>query len=110
MTSESARMTTAEEARFRINYPNSKPRAVKVVALDAPSEHVIKRLAQSTWQNATFLTALHFHDGPCSGENCAMTDWLSERAGRTHNLIEEVASADLIVMVASAGTRPDVAS
>ena len=36
MLSESARMTTAEEARFRIDYPNSKPRAIKVVALDAP--------------------------------------------------------------------------
>jgi hypothetical protein len=27
MLSESARMTTAEEARYRIDYPNSKPRA-----------------------------------------------------------------------------------
>jgi hypothetical protein len=110
MQSESARMTTAEEARFRINYPNSKPRAVKVVALDAPSEQVVKRLAQSTWQNATFLTALHFHDAPRSGENWSMKEWLSDLAGRTHDLIEEVASADLIVMVASAGTRPEVAS
>jgi len=34
MDSESARMSSAAEARFRIDYPNSKPRAVKVVALD----------------------------------------------------------------------------
>ena len=47
MLSESARMTTAEEARFRIDYPNSKPRAIKVIALDPPSERVVKRLAQT---------------------------------------------------------------
>ena len=38
MQTESARMTTAEEARYRINYPNSSPRAVKVVALDPPAQ------------------------------------------------------------------------
>ena len=37
MDSESARMSSAAEARFRIDYPNSKPRVVKVVALDAAS-------------------------------------------------------------------------
>ncbi len=57
MQTESARMTTAEEARYRINYPNSSPRAVKVVALDPPSEAVVKRLAQGSWQRATFFTA-----------------------------------------------------
>ena len=47
MQSESARMTTSEQARFRINHPNSKPRSVKVVALDGPSEGIVKRLAQN---------------------------------------------------------------
>jgi hypothetical protein len=46
MPTESARMTTAEEARFRVDYPNSKPRSVKVIALDPPSERVVKRLAE----------------------------------------------------------------
>ena len=45
MQTESARMTTAEEARYRINYPNSSPRAVKVVALDPPSEAAVKSFA-----------------------------------------------------------------
>ena len=34
MDSESARMSSAAEARFRVDYPNSKPRVVKVVALE----------------------------------------------------------------------------
>src|SRR5262245_61883361 len=109
MQSESARMTTAEEARFRINYPNSKPRAVKVVALAPPSERGVKQLSQGPWQNATFLTATHFHP-PRDGENWSMQEWLSDLAGRTKDLINEVATADLVVMVANAGTRPEAAS
>ena len=35
-----------------------------------------------------------------------MKAWLSDLAGRTKDLIDEVASADLVVMVASAGTKP----
>jgi hypothetical protein len=110
MLSESARMTTAEEARYRIDYPNSKPRAVKVIALDAASEQVVKRLAQGKWQSASFFTSLEFDGAPRSGEGWTMKAWLSDLAGRTKDLIDEVASADLVVMVASAGTRPKAAS
>ena len=108
MLSESARMTTAEEARYRIDYPNSKPRATKVIALDPPSEAVVKRLAQGQWQQASFFTSLKF-DAPRTGEDWSMKAWLSDLAGRTKDLIDEVATADLVVMVASAGTKPKAA-
>jgi hypothetical protein len=110
MLSESARMTTAEEARFRIDYPNSKPRAAKVVALDAPSEEVVKRLAQRQWQQATFFTAPKFDNTPKSGDGHSMKAWLSDLAGRTMDLIDEIATADLVVMVASAGTNAEAAA
>jgi hypothetical protein len=110
MQTESARMTTAEEARFRIDYPNSKPRAVKVIALDPPSERVVKRLAQGTWQRASFFTSLKFDGAPRGGQGWTMQAWLSDLAGRTKDLIDEVASADLVVMVATAGTRPEAAA
>jgi hypothetical protein len=42
MDSESARMSSAAEAKFRIDKPNSQPRAVKVIALDGPSERIVK--------------------------------------------------------------------
>ena len=109
MLSESARMTTAEEARYRIDYPNSKPRAIKVIALDPPSEAVVKRLAQGPWQQASFFTSLKFDGAPRGGEGWSMKAWLSDLAGRTKDLIDEVASADLVVMVASAGTKPEAA-
>ena len=151
MDSESARMSSAAEARYRIDYPNSKPRVVKVVALDAASEHVVKRVAERQWQRATFFTSIKFDGAPtgaeepgsgressarlrassdargvrtmelprwpltplasaAGGEGSKMQAWLSDLAGRTKALVEEVASADLVVMVSSAGTSAQAAA
>ena len=96
MDSESARMSSAAEARFRIDYPNSKPRVVKVVALDAASERVVKRVAQQGWQRATFFTSIKFEGAPRSGESWSMQAWLGDLAGRTKALVEEVAAAAVI--------------
>lgn len=111
MDSESARMSSAAEARFRIDYPNSQPRAVKVIALDSASERVVKRVAQGTWQRATFFTSIKF-DGapPHADEDWSMQAWLGDLAGRTKALVDEVASADLVVMVSSAGTGAQAAA
>ena len=108
MQSESARMSSAAEARFRIDAPNSKPRSVKVIALDQPSERVIKDLAQHSWNNASFFTASAFGAAPRQGESFA--GWLSDLAGRTRNLVEEINAADLVVMVATAGEDAQAAS
>jgi hypothetical protein len=101
--SESARMSSAAEAKFRINAANSQPRAIKVIALDTPSERIVKALAQSQWQRASFLTASAFSGAPMPGGRFSMGGWLNDLAGRTKDLVDEVASADLVVMVASAG-------
>jgi hypothetical protein len=124
MESESARMSSAAQARFRIDYPNSEPRVTKVVALDEMSERVVKRVAQQAWQRANFFTSLTF-DGAGGGEDRSMQGrpmqgwsmqawsmkaWLSDLAGRTKALVDEVASADLVVMVSSAGAGAQAAS
>jgi hypothetical protein len=108
MQSESARMSSAAEARFRIDAPNSVPRAVKVIALDQPSERVVKALSQRQWSRATFFTATAFGAAPKKGESLA--GWLSDLAGRTTNLLEEIGTADLVVMVAAAGENAQAAS
>jgi len=108
MQSESARMSSAAEAKFRIDAPNSKPRSVKVIALDPPSERVVKELAQRPWNSATFFTASAFGTTPRQGESFA--GWLSDLAGRTHDLMNEIAGADLVVMVATAGENAQAAS
>ena len=109
MQSESARASSAAEARFRIDAPNSLPRAIKVIALDRASEEVVKRLAQqSAWRNATFLTALS--GAPDPGARFSMAGWLSDLAGHTRDLLNEIEGADHVVMIASAGEPLDAAS
>jgi hypothetical protein len=156
MLSESARMSSAAEARFRINAPNAKPRNIKVIALDRPSEALVTRLAQSSWNGASFFTASAFappdpapsprlplgRSRPSStgygegwGEGAqtrgeapspglsphagrgeagpgifSMQGWLSDLAGRTKDLIDEVDHADLVVMVATAGENAAAAT
>src|ERR1700712_4141905 len=108
MLSESARATAAAESRYRVAAPNSLPRTVKIVALDAKSEGVVKHLAQQSWRSAGFFTASAFSDVPHTAE-FSMQGWLSDLTGRTKNLIDEVASADLMVMIASAGGNAQAA-
>jgi hypothetical protein len=114
MQSESARMSSAAQAKFRINTPNSQPRAIKVIALDARSERIVKQLAQSQWQRASFFTASAFSGAPLKGERFAepfsLGGWLNDLAGRTKNLVDEVDTADLVVMVASAGENAAAAA
>jgi hypothetical protein len=109
MLSESARMSTAAEARFRIDAPNSKPRHVKVIALDAASEALVKRLAERQWNTASFFTASAFAGAP-PRRGFSMQGWLSDLAGRTKDLVDEVNGADLVVMVATAGENSQAAA
>jgi len=110
MASESARMSSAGEAKYRIDAPNSRPRAVKVIALDATSEHVVKELSELPWQRASFLTASSFSGAPRRGEPFSMGGWLNDLAGRTKDLVDEINSADLVVMVATAGENAAAAA
>jgi hypothetical protein len=109
MLSESARMSTAAEARFRIDAPNSKPRHVKVIALDPTSEALVKHLADRRWNSASFFTASAFAGTP-PGRGFSIQGWLSDLAGRTKDLIDEVNGADLVVMVATAGESAQAAA
>jgi hypothetical protein len=95
MLSESARMSSAAEARFRVQAPNSRPRAISVVALDAAGEGVVRRLATVGWKHATFLTAA--------------TNALADLAGRTRSVDDEVHTADLVVLVAGPGGQAHAA-
>jgi hypothetical protein len=47
MVSESARATSAAEARFRIQTPNPTSRSVKVIALDGASDREIRTFVDS---------------------------------------------------------------
>jgi hypothetical protein len=91
MISESARVTTAAEARFRINAPNSRPRAVKIIALDRPSEAVLALLARGQWNRAEFFHAVELVN-----------------SGRLREVVD---AADLVVMIAAVGEdAPEVSA
>ena len=111
MLSESARMSSAAEARFRVQAPNSTPRAIKVIALDAAGEAVVRRLAGAVWNRATFFTAASRgepggRDLPAASPDEALTDL----AGRSRSVTDEVDTADLVVLVAGPGGHAQAAS
>src|SRR5499426_1388272 len=103
-----ARATTAAEAKFRIDAPNSQPRNVKIIALDGSSERVAKHLATRPWSRAAFFTASAFT--PRDAQKFSMDGWLKDLAGRTKSLVDEIASADLVVMIAAAGESAQAAA
>jgi hypothetical protein len=98
MSSESARASSAAEARFRIDDANSRQRAVKVVALDARSEAVVRRLAAAKWGGTGFVTAAAFATAPGAGVRLATID---ER-GRP-NPVAACDDVDLVALIATAG-------
>jgi hypothetical protein len=102
MLSESARMSSAGEARYRVQAPNSTPHATKVVALDAASEVVVRRLARGIWEDATFLTAASRGE---AGDGA-----LRDLDGHGRSVTDEVDAADLVILVAGPGGHAQAVS
>jgi hypothetical protein len=111
MLSESARMSSAKEAAFRIQYPNSKPRAIKVIGLDEAAAEVVRRTAgQQDWQSATFFTGLSAKWDPQRPWGTPVHASLTDLDGATRDLEAEIASANLVVMVSSAAAHAEAAA
>jgi len=112
MLSESARMRSAAEARFRVQAPNSTPRAIKVIALDVPGEAVVRRLAGAAWNHATFFTAASRGKPGDAGKASPASpdDGLTDLAGRGRSITDEVETADLVVLVAGPDGHAQAAS
>lgn len=101
MLSESARMTTAHEASFRIQYPNSRERAIKVIALDPVAAGILEPISREHWHGAAFFTSLNFAAANAPGQS--MEAWLEDVAGHAMNLVAEVAASDFVVVITSVG-------
>ena len=91
MQSESARMSTAAEARFRIQTPPDTNRAVKVIDLDSATDRDIKRLIAEI-DGADLVLMLVSAGG---NEEAAATigEACSARRVMTHTVIVRAASA-----------------
>jgi hypothetical protein len=107
---ESARVTTSEESRFRIDYPNSRPRRSCIIALDPVSGAVLHRLAGAKARpNSRFL---RYVEPPVSSELLPALParcMLEHIDGGMVSLISEVGDADIVVMVIEAGAAADAA-
>ena len=111
MLSESARMSTARETAFRVDYPNSKPRAIKVIPLDELAAEVVRDTArQQEWQNATFFTGLTANWDPKRPWGTPIHASLTDLEGNAKDLVDEIGSANLVVMVSSPAAHADAAA
>ena len=111
MLSESARNATAKEAAFRIQYPNSRPRTIKVVALDGDSAAMVEDIAGHEWERAEFFNSCSF--GGSLPDSKAVRDgslkgWLNDLAGQARDMVAEIDDANIIVMVIHAGSDAQV--
>ena len=86
-----------------------QPRAVKVIALDA-AERARGQGARSGRGTARAFSPRRHSAAAPRRARASPAGWLSDLAGRTKNLIDEVNSADLVVMVATAGENAQAAS
>lgn len=104
-----AMAATAAEARFRINGPNPPPQATRIVALDRGAAAVISRAAQQRWQGAHFFT---YEPGSpvVDGDGGPPDIVLRAPDGSQARLSEQLASADMTVMVATADDGAEAAS
>lgn len=92
-----ARAATAEEARFRVDYPNSTTRASRIIALDPEAWTIVENIAGRPWSGARFLT----FQGPSSGDDGVPDAVLQSWDGDETRLSNELEDADVTVMVAT---------
>lgn len=105
-----ARAATAAETRFRISRRDDKvPRASRIIALDERAAGVVRRLAAQRWSGGHFLTAEAVV--PVNGSRGDPDDMtLRTPGGSVVLLSDELAGADVVVMIATAQTRAEAAS
>jgi hypothetical protein len=80
-------MSSAAEARFRIQAPPPTARAITVIPLDPGSEHLVATLAERVWSGVTFRPA------PTAPDQ-----------------LGDLVATDLVVMVAAGGADAGLAA
>jgi hypothetical protein len=115
LASSCARATTAQESRYRIDVPIPGRRGARVVALDDHAATIVRRAAQQEWNGARFFTLEAGAPGT-EGAGALVPDGM-DRAdvalhrtdGSSSRLTDELAEADVAIMVATTDGNPDAA-
>jgi hypothetical protein len=77
--------------------------------VSAIDDRIIRRLVDKIallpWARATFFRSLAHEQSPVllRAESNAVRAWLNDIAGQTKSLIEEIETADVVVMIVGAG-------
>lgn len=108
MLGSCARAATAAEARFRVQYPNSKTRASRIFALDAGAAEAMYAITEDPWNGAHFLTLANA--APVDPEATDARDLpLAHPDGTPASLTDEIEGADVIVLLATEGDNEGAA-
>lgn len=113
LASSCALATTAAEARYRIDRPIQGRPGARIIALDGGAGAIVRRVAGDTWSGARFFTLTDASSTNGSGphENGTGPDiTLNRVSGGQTQLQDELADADVAVMVATAHADAATAS
>ena len=102
MLSSCARAATAEEARFRVQYPNSLSRTSRIFALDKAAAEAMYAVTEDPWDNAHFLIV--FANSHVSPDTASGDIPISHPNGAAASLDEELTGADIVVLLATDGS------
>jgi hypothetical protein len=97
--SESAIMASAEQARFRIDRPNSKPRTTCVIALDERGARAIAALRERKWNGARFLRYAGARRASAQLPSLRIDATVLDEAGGELSLTKGLTGADSVVML-----------
>lgn len=95
-----AMAATAAEARFRIDAPIRGRQGARVIALDEAANTLVRRVARLDWNAARFFM-VESRVPPVDGNGSAAVS-LSGLDGVAAGLADELAQADVVVMIATA--------
>ncbi|WP_212524373.1 hypothetical protein [Actibacterium sp. MT2.3-13A] len=91
---------TAAEARFRVQYPNSKARVSRVFALDQHAAEAMYAITEAPWNGAHFLTVTT--RGDVVPDETGIDDLpLSTPDGSPALLSEELQGANVVILLSS---------
>lgn len=110
MVSESTRMTTAHEASFRVQYPNSKGRITRVIALDGESARAVTPTLKDFSDRLTVFSVSPLGDQTVGLEITRGGAVLLDADGKGVQVADVVDGADMVVMVVMKGGNGEAAS
>lgn len=104
MTMVSESRAAAADTRYRVDYPNSRPRALKLVGLGEGGARIARRVGEQKLQHVQVLLI----ESPSAGtgretadQRNPLSSMVQAIAAEGHRLVEALGQADAIFMVAT---------